>query len=151
MRRLLILLSLCVSLFACQQHPQKSFTTVTGDTIDFSALQGKWVVINYFASWCGPCYKEVPELNAFYQHHKDRPVVMVGVNFDQVGFDELAKLIKKMGITYPVVTQDPGPLLGIDHIPGIPATYLVTPSGKLLAPLLGEQTAASLQAAMQAS
>jgi peroxiredoxin len=142
---LFILLS--ISLVGCTR------STVTtkdsnGNVINFADYRGKWIVLNYWASWCKPCKTEIPELNAFYSGHKDLDAVVLGVNYDQVDITQLQQLVKQFVINYPVLSTDPGPALGITSVPGIPASFLINPEGKLVKTLYGEQTQIELEKAM---
>lgn len=125
------------------KHPEIVFTTLANKKISLGSLKGKWVVINYWASWCKPCYKEIPALNAFAKKYKEK-VEVLGVSYDHVEVDQLPAIIKKMGIEFVTLKYDPALKLGIEHVPGLPATYIINPKGKLVKTLLGEQTEKSL-------
>lgn len=117
-----------------------------GNTINFS---GKWTVINYWASWCAPCQKEIPELNRFHQQHQKGDVQLVGVNFDNPADPaQLSAIIKKAGVLFPTLQSDPASQLGINEIPGVPYTVIISPDGKVQARLSGPQTLASLDRAI---
>ncbi len=140
-----ITLIICLLLAACSQQP--SLKDIQGKTINLASYKGKWVLINYWASWCKPCYKEIPELNAFSQRYSDNAVVL-GVSYDRVPLPNLVKLAKKLGVKFPTLASDPAKQLGIDNVPGLPATYVIGPNGKLRQRLLGIQTEATLAAAI---
>ena len=72
-----------------------------GNTIPFSSLKGKWVLINYWAGWCKTCIDEIPELNRFYQKHEQDSVVLFAVNYDGLPVHQQKKLIQKFNIQYP--------------------------------------------------
>ena len=139
MMRKLRWLSLCCALMlgACSQG-EPSLQTLEGHTLRLSDYRGKWVFINYWAPWCPPCRAEIPELNAFYAAHRDR-VVVLGVNFDQLPPQQLKETVEKMGIQFPILVTDPAAQLGIDTLSSVPVTYIISPEGRLLPPLLGEQ------------
>lgn len=150
----IFILSLLVLLSSCGQETSKPATEgrlvgMDGKAFALSSLKGKWVVINYWASWCHPCKKEIPELNAFYQAYKDHDVVLFGVNYDGLSKDELPKVIQEAHISYPNLLVDPAQSLQLGNIPGIPATYVFSPQGVLQERLLGEQTQASLKKALK--
>lgn len=144
-----IVFCLASLLMACgEQRPRASLTPLNGNSISFQSLEGKWVIFNYWASWCHPCFKEIPELNAFYKQTKDTGVVLYGVNYDHVSKDTLEKIIKKMSIDYPNLIGDPAKSLGLGNIPGLPATYIFDPKGRLVKKLYGQQTVKSLTRAI---
>lgn len=105
---------------------------------------GNWLVINYWAQWCGPCRREVPELNRLAVQLQGQPVLVLGVSFDQLETGPLRTAAQEMGLAYPVLQQDPAAQLGEPAARGLPLTLLVDPQGKVRARLEGEQTAAGL-------
>jgi thiol-disulfide isomerase/thioredoxin len=131
---------------ACSQQPV--FHDVNGNAIKFTDYRGKWVVINYWATWCQPCYKEIPELNNFYRAHHDQDVMMFGVNYDYAPVDQLPSLIKLIGAKFPILTNDPAKELGIKHLSGLPATAIIDPDGKVKEVLFGVQTQSGLETIM---
>ncbi|TLX55951.1 TlpA family protein disulfide reductase [Stutzerimonas nosocomialis] len=135
-----LLLCLLLGLAGCgedwgvDQHGQ----TVSGDT-----LQGRWLVLNYWAEWCGPCRTEIPELNAL---SREASFEVLGVNFDGLQGDELAQASEAMGIGFRVLAQDPAERLQLPRSPVLPVTYLVDGEGKVRDQLVGEQTAEGIKA-----
>lgn len=144
------LFMIMLALTACSQKSNSSVVLkqLDGTTSTLSKYSGKWVVINYWASWCRPCYKEVPELNAFYKKHQ-RNVVVFGVNYDKVPADKIAELVKSMGIEFPTLLGNPVLSLGVKKITGLPATYIISPQGKLVKTLMGPQSVVQLEEAVQ--
>ncbi len=124
-------------LVACNQTAPLQDTD--GHTLRFSDYRGKWVLINYWASWCEPCHEEIPELNALAVHYKDK-LQIFGVSYDKVSLVDLQHLIIKMGMVYPDLTTDPAAFLGIDNVSGLPTTFILDPKGRLFATLYGKQT-----------
>jgi len=123
------------------------YTTLQGDSGRFADLQGRWFLINYWAEWCKPCIKELPELNELQRHHGERVTVFV-VNFDGINSDQLATQVQRLGIETPALLQDPAPLLGYERPKALPTTFVFGPDGKLRQTLQGPQTLASLAAAI---
>ena len=142
----ILILSCIVALTACKQEPA-SLSDIEGHQFTLKDYRGKWIIVNYWASWCKPCHKEIPELNAFYLKHHNKDAIVLGVSYDPIKGQELNELIHKIGIQYPILASDPAAQLGIDSIPGLPATYIIDPNGKLHTPLFGEQTVKSLEKA----
>lgn len=115
------------------------------NNVHFLNYQGKWVVISYWASWCGYCMEEIPELNAFYRAHGNQ-VVMFGVNYNDPG--NLAQHIRQSKVMFPTLASDPKREFGVRYIDGLPTTLLIGPNGRLKGVLEGPQTKASLEKAM---
>jgi thiol-disulfide isomerase/thioredoxin len=113
---------------------------------ELSGLLGRWVVINYWAEWCTPCIKEIPELNELAEQNPD--LAVVGVNFDDAEGEELARQITQLGIAFPILAEDPAARLGIPRPAVLPTTLILDPEGKLANTLVGPQTLESLAAAI---
>ena len=107
--------------------------------IHFSSLRGKWVFINYWASWCQPCLDEIPELNEFYFDNKSK-VMMFGVNFDALPVEQQKALARQYQLKYPSLRQDPASSLKLGDIRGVPMTFVFNPQGQLFKVLTGSQT-----------
>ena len=113
------------------------------DAFSLQAYQGKWVILNYWAEWCGPCVEEIPELNALQKNHS-QDLVVLGVNFDKISGGELHELARQMHIGFALVDPDPADILRLSRPASLPTTYLYNPAGELAFKLVGPQTAASL-------
>ena len=143
--RLLTILMLSLLLTACQEP---DFVDTQGNGYRYEDQQGKWRLVNYWATWCGPCIKEIPELNALARDHKES-ILVFGVNFDSPEADEQHAQVEKMKIEFPVYAQEPARELGINKPDVLPTTFIFSPDGKLAATLVGPQTEESLLALMQ--
>ena len=111
--------------------------------IPFSSLKGKWVMINYWASWCEACLEEIPTLNQFYAENKHKLSVFA-VNYDAQTTLIQQQLIKKYHIAYPSLQVDPADALKLGDIRGVPVTFVFDPNGQLNDTLYGGQTMQSL-------
>lgn len=125
---------------------QPDFYDTEGNGYQLSDFEGRYQVINYWATWCAPCIKEIPELIELDENHDN--IVVFGVNFDGPEPEEMARQIERMKITFPVYQHDPWQRLGIDKPEVLPTTVIVAPSGQVIDTLIGPQTEASLLAAM---
>lgn len=128
--------------------PEKyTFTDVNGNSIRLADYQGKWVVVNYWATWCPPCLEEIPELVHFHDTHKDKDAVVLGINMDENDSVPLARFVDDNMISYPVVRKtDDMPLFG--NVSGLPTTYLLDPSGKTAAVQVGRVTVEMIESFM---
>jgi thiol-disulfide isomerase/thioredoxin len=139
LKKIILLITLALLLAACSAQPASPLQD----------YRGKWVIINYWATWCKPCYQEIAELNAFYAAHQNKDVILLGVNYDHASPEQLPKLIKQIGAKFPMLSIDPAQQLGIKEIAALPTTYLIGPDGKVKKVLLGEQTRKGLEAALR--
>lgn len=119
-----------------------------GNEIALSNLKGKWVYINYWASWCPTCLDEIPELNRFYEANKKQAIALYAVNFDGLSETKQNSLSRRFKINYPSLLRDPSDALHLGDIRGIPVTFVINPQGELVKTLYGGQTAKSLQEVM---
>lgn len=139
-------LLLCVLLSACGKP---DYHTLDGHSGRFADSKGRWVLINYWAEWCKPCIKEIPELNRFAQQYGDRAQVFA-VNFDGVQGAELQQQVDKLKFAIPVLLEDPAARFGYPRPQALPSTFVIGPDGTLKQVLQGEQTLATLAAAIGA-
>ena len=127
-----------------QESHQVSYPLLEGDSITFGA-SSKLTIINYWAVWCGPCRKEIPEFNQFAKDHADQ-VIVLAVNFDGSEGDALRAEIAKLGIEFPSLLADPRGIWGLEPVNVLPETLVIGPDGKLLQRMIGPQTAEILEA-----
>ena len=130
----------------CSCSEPADFLDTDGIAYRYSEMKGKWRVINYWATWCAPCLREIPELIRLDENNEN--VLVFGVNFDKPKESEVLKEIEKMGITFPVYQVDPYLNLGIPRPKVLPTTILVNPAGDVSDVLVGPQTEASLLSLM---
>ncbi|HET7572522.1 MAG TPA: TlpA disulfide reductase family protein [Gaiellaceae bacterium] len=103
-----------------------------GGTVSLASLRGKTVVLNFWASWCGPCKREAPQLEKLWRQYRGKGVVVLGVDSGDVAGDA-RRFLSAHGVTYPVVT-DPDQTVSADsyRLPGLPATFVVDRRGRLV-------------------
>ena len=111
MKSKIIQLFCLLLLFACQKNDIEVFN---GSNTNLTKLEGSWVVINYWADWCAPCIKEIPELNEFADENKD--IFVFTFNFDQLDQEDLAPIAKKFNIEVPSLVTHPRDIWGIKHL-----------------------------------
>lgn len=146
------LLSLCSGLIilfcaTCSQA-DTLLEDINGSTIPFSTLKGKWVFINYWASWCSPCVDEIAELNQFYDEHKSGNLAVFAVNYDTLPLYKQQRLTRKFDIHYPSLKLQSVNQLHLGDISVVPITFVFNPEGKLTTALYGGQTLESLNDVM---
>jgi thiol-disulfide isomerase/thioredoxin len=119
--------------------------SATSGQPSLASVQGHWAVINYWAEWCKPCIKEIPELNLLAQEYPK--IKVLGVNFDGASGDELERQVEQLGISFPTLATDPSAELGTSRPMVLPTTLILAPDGTLKDTLVGPQTLESLLAA----
>ncbi|HIE49237.1 MAG TPA: TlpA family protein disulfide reductase [Gammaproteobacteria bacterium] len=121
------------------------FNFADGSNGKLSDLEGRWLVVNYWADWCPPCIKEMPELTSFYNDNKEE-VLVLAFNFDELEGEELEEQIIRFKVNIPSLLTNPGLLFGWEAPPSLPTTYILDKKGKLRETLIGPQTQESLEA-----
>lgn len=102
-----------------------------------SEFRGKWVLVNYWATWCPPCLEELPELEVFHVKHQHRNAVVIGVNLEEIGLARLRAFVEDQFISFPVLREKPGPRTVLGAVPALPTSYLISPAGELVARQVG--------------
>jgi thiol-disulfide isomerase/thioredoxin len=123
-------------------------TLINGGSYSLAADKGKVVVINFWASWCGPCKTETPQLDALYREVKSTGVEIVGVDTKEVSKDAGTSFITDNKISYPMLWDEPGrTALELGHVPadGLPFTVLIDKQERVAAVYLKPVTPGDLQ------
>jgi thiol-disulfide isomerase/thioredoxin len=127
--------------------PVLEVTAVDGKPWRLADRRGHWVVVNYWATWCGPCLKEMPELSALDAMRED--VEVIGLAYEDTTPADLRAFLVKHPVVYPVAPVDVyDPPAAFDAPRGLPTTWLIAPDGRVARHFLGPVTAADLQAAI---
>ncbi len=143
---LLAALSIGSAHAATAQKPTLVVKTLDDQTFDLSKQSGKWVIVNFWATWCSPCLKELPDISAFVAAHKDK-VAAIGLDFEDTDKADVVKFLAQHPLSYPVAQVDPdNPPKDFETPKGLPNTYIIAPDGHVAKPFLGPLTAKDLEA-----
>ncbi len=133
----IVLLVAIISLFnvtstwaAIPTMPDFSLLSVKdGKMVHNSAFKDKVVLVNFFATWCGPCLKEIPSLQKLQHKYSDKNFSVVAISLDQAGPKKVKKLMKRYKINYPVLMADRQVMEGFGGVAGVPTSFLVNRDG----------------------
>lgn len=116
-------------------YPVKSFSlphlSDPAQTISLEALKGKVVLIDFWATWCGPCRYEIPTLNALYEEYRDRGFELIGMTVDRGQIAAVAASASKLGLSYPVVWADEPVQADFGGIRVVPTKFLLDKEGNV--------------------
>ncbi len=114
--------------------PDWELPTFTGEKVSLKSLRGKVVVLDFWASWCGPCRMSMPNMQALHDRYKDAPVAILGVNCRERagGIEKAKEFIKSKGFTYPQLIDADNKVSTAFRVGGIPRFYVLDQEGKVL-------------------
>lgn len=128
-------------------RPALVVQTLNGNTFNLAQQRGKWVIVNFWATWCAPCIAEMPAISGFVVAHRD--VTAIGLAWDTSPRADVSKFVRAHPVGYPLAQ------VNMDHPPSgfpapqaLPETYLIAPDGQVAKHFLGPVTAKSLARAM---
>jgi thiol-disulfide isomerase/thioredoxin len=135
----LLALGLMLSMAASILAADFSMTDSTGKVHKLSQYKGKWVLVNFWATWCPPCQEEIPDLIALHENKKNNLVVL-GIAWSYSDPKQVLAFADSMLINYPIILGDPETASQIGPVEGLPTTYLYNPQGQLVAHQVGAIT-----------
>ncbi len=112
------------------EAPNFTLKSNSGKNIKLSELRGQVVLINFWASWCGPCRQEMPELNKLYSKYKKLGFTILGVNVEEDNTDAL-KIIRDDKISFPILFDSENKVSRLYNVTGMPTTVLVARDGTM--------------------
>jgi cytochrome c biogenesis protein CcmG, thiol:disulfide interchange protein DsbE len=110
--------------------PSLVLSTLDGSTFDLAKLRGKVVMVNYWATWCAPCRKEMPKLDAFYKKYQSQGLEIVGISIDFERDLEKARKLART-VTYPMALAKAISDDGFGIPKGVPITWIIDTDGKV--------------------
>ena len=107
------------------------YTDLKGEKHRFSDHKGKWVLVNYWATYCPPCLAEIPDINRFAQDNKEN-FIALGIDAGDSSIDEVKAFKKKLDIQYPLISSQEEALLAFGIVEAIPTSYIISPKGEII-------------------
>jgi len=144
MRLLVVVFMVLFAVTGVAEPVDYSLPDVNGKKHSLADYKGKWVIVNYWATWCPPCQEEIPDLVEFHDRHKDDDAVVIGINFEDIGEEQLSAFVDSFLISYPILRSEPLAETPLGSIPGLPTTFIIAPDGSPVARQVGPVTGKQL-------
>lgn len=129
--------------------PDFTLDTLDGKSMRLSDLRGKAVLLNFWATWCGPCKIEMPWFVELQKQYGSQGLQIIGVAMDDSGKDEIAKFAKEMGVNYPVLLGKEAVGDEYGGIPALPETFFIGRDGKIVDRIIGLKGRAEIEDAVK--
>jgi thiol-disulfide isomerase/thioredoxin len=129
--------------------PDVNYIDTTGKAYSSGSLNGKIVLVNFWATWCKPCQHEIPALSKSYDKYKDKNVVFLGVMTDSADDQALLNFESDHEMTYPVVRANSDILVSYNYPESLPTTFVFDRSGKQIFSKVGGVTESELDALLK--
>lgn len=126
-----------------QAAPDFTLTDLNGATVSLQSLRGKAVLINFWASWCGPCRAEMPHLEKLHREYKNRDVIILGIDDEEA--DVAQAYLKRYGYTFNSLIDAQKQASRLYRISAIPQSFFITKDGKIAAHVLGTRLESALR------
>jgi len=130
-------------------RPSLALDTLDGTRFDLAAMRGEWVVVNFWATWCAPCLKEIPDLSALHDARAD--LTVIGLAYEDIAPQDMREFLERVPASYPIAIIDPyaaAPAGDFDPPRGLPMTYLIAPDGSVARRFLGPVTSDEINQAI---
>ena len=115
-----------------QVAPAWTLKNLEGKPVSFAEFKGKVVVIDFWATWCGPCRTEIPGYIELQKKYGKDGLVVIGMSIDSIAAKEVAKFVKKNGMNYTVLMADDAVVAAFGNFTMIPTTFLINRDGRII-------------------
>ena len=140
----LFALLICYSGLACTAD--FSLEDIQGKSHHLTDYRGKWVLVNFWATWCPPCLDEIPELISLHNAHLGKDIQVISIAMDSGSSRKVADFAQSHNINYPIIMGERKTTVQFGAVDVLPASYLYNPNGELVNYQAGEVTRASIEA-----
>lgn len=156
MRLLLILLMSIVIVTGCSSAPPAegdaapnfSLQTMTDDTLNLADYKGQRVMLNFWATWCGPCREELPHMQQVYAAQSDAAVIALNMTDQDYGTERIEAFIEEFSLTFPIPLDETGDVAKQYGVITIPTTFFIDEEGHITDKVSGPLTVAQIDAYM---
>jgi len=120
-----------------EKAPNFSLKTKDGKTLTLSKLKGKVVVVNFWATWCGPCRAEIPGFREVYEKYKPKGLEIIGISLDENGWEDVTPFVSRYNVNYPIVVGNQKVADSYGDLSAIPVSFVIDKRGYIVDRHLG--------------
>ncbi len=119
------------------QAPAFSLDSLKGDQLGLSDFKGKVVLLNFWATWCSPCRKEMPAMQTLWERYREQGFVILAVTADKGSRKQVESFVEKHSLSFPVLFDPRGEARNQYEVVGLPVSYLIGRDGRISGRILG--------------
>ena len=119
------------------EAPNIVLNRIDGKQFRLADFRGQWVMLNFWATWCGPCVEEMPSLEAFSQKYKKENLVLLAVSVDTVPKERIEAFVKNLNLSFQIFLDPSSEMSDKFAVNSLPATFVINPEGMVVAHALG--------------
>jgi cytochrome c biogenesis protein CcmG/thiol:disulfide interchange protein DsbE len=135
---------------SAKSAPSFTLQDLNGKQVSLSDFKGKVVILDFWATWCPPCVKEIPHFIALYEQYKDQGFAIVGISVDREGISVVKSFARKYQVNYPILMTDGQVDKAYGGIPSIPTTFVIDSAGNIRQKYVGYRDKAVFEADIKA-
>jgi len=135
---------------SAKSAPSFTLQDLNGKQVSLSDFKGKVVILDFWATWCPPCVKEIPHFITLYEQYKDQGFAIVGISVDRGGISLVKSFVRKYQVNYPVLMTDGQVDKAYGGIPSIPTTFVIDSAGNIRQKYVGYRDKAIFEADIKA-
>jgi thiol-disulfide isomerase/thioredoxin len=132
-----------------QKAANFSLKSANGKSYELRKYKGKVVIVNFWATWCGPCRKEIPDFIEAYKKYKNKGLVIIGIALDTAGWSAVTPFVEESKMNYPVVLANQKVVENYGGVEAIPTTFIVDKKGYIADQQIGVMSLQELEAKLQ--
>lgn len=119
--------------------PDFTLQTLSGESVSLSDFEGKHVIVNFWATWCPPCRAEMPDMEAYYEKHKENDFVILAVNLTATESNEkvVQSFVEELGLTFPIMLDEENDVAETYAVVGYPTSYFIAKNGVIHNKMIG--------------
>lgn len=120
-----------------KKAPDFALKNSKGETVRLSSFENKVIILNFWATWCGPCRREIPGFVDLYNNYNEKGLEIIGVSVDQNGWDAVKPFVENYKINYPILIFNHKVIMDYGGIRGIPTTFIINREGQIIEKIVG--------------